>query len=386
MKESQGSGDAQGRRDQEVDEAFGHWDDLARLLGAEGPDEDWDRPRQAADEAKIATSEVPGGAEVSPPAEVTDWNQVADTLGIVVAPDFEEVPDSSRSAEDNLPTGWRPAEEMNIELAREVPPIDTFSSASPSPQIMPPTWSTPASPIERNTNEPPATTESPWRSLWSDADAASDRPGDTHQAALDKMFGADSSRVYEREEEPRPQYFDLIDEESEIAEEVRFVPQEQSQRPDRGEGKSRNREDKKDRGRRSRPRRRGRQREESQEHEEPAERHERPKATKRPDSSRADAAPVRDRSDDDDFDGFGAGILEDEQAALMADAPLSGSEALEDVDDLVETSDRRGKHRKVVSWKEAVGAIVDRNMQSRDKDAHNGGHRRRRGGGGGRRR
>jgi hypothetical protein len=208
-----------------------------------------------------------------------------------------------------------------------------------------------------------------WRSIWGDVKEPAETKMRTpdEQAALDRMFGADSSRIFEPEPATRPEYFDIAEEEEagdDETSEVRFVPRGQPTLPPEESGTAEDRGRRHRRGRRGQSRRRGR-RSDSRRSEEIEARESVPTES---DAYSAETEFVPN----DEFD-FEQELSRDEVASTDA----SAADLLEE--ESSETGSRRARHRKVASWKDAVGYIIDRNLANRDREPSDG-NRRRRGG------
>jgi hypothetical protein len=335
--------------DRDVDEAFEHWNDLAREIGADKPDDSWDAPRPAAARSMDTPLEESGDRQDRSDAirVETDWGAIAGALGVEVAIESDELESFHAEFDDE---GTHPEPQERADFAAEEP-FGGGEASRPSRGHGP-------------SSEPQLDSPS-WTSLWSNDTADVDQVAAVDkQAALDRLFGADSSKVFE-EEDSRPQYFDISeDDDGELAAEVRFSTPIAPPEPEAPTDEDRDSRRHGGRGRRSRSRRRGR-------------RHGESAAAPPVQESQRQATPgaAHDRElEEDPFDGFGEAIV-----ASPGESDFDDFEEAERFDQAGGSEGRRTRHRKVASWKEAVGFIVERNVQNHAKEQPDR-HRRRRGG------
>ena len=342
----------------DVDDTAEHWNSLLEELGAQKPENDWDV--QAAETAQPSgeAHAPPEKTKVAPPAPRdvdagTDWMSIAGQLGVRVTAEPENEPDVVGSvAEASLP--WE----------RSAQPGDPSSETSEANET---TRVAPESPVGQ--------------SLWPDEDLP---PSKADQAELDRMFGADSLRPLDPTEDARPRYFDLADEDEYPSDEVHFARQDEPREKPREEppvepspagegdaGPDREGRRRGGRSRRSKSRRRDRGHAARETHVAPE-----------VGDVEADSRLTEPSSFESDEELFGPGILDDAEELDRSEPGLE----LDDDDDYEEApappAGRKSKQRKAADWKEAVGYIISRNMEQRERESPSGSRRR----GGGRRR
>ena len=421
--------------EQEPEEG-GHWGDLAQQLGADVPAEE---PAPAAPQPSPTSTEPPTKkkerkAKSSSPPPKSHWKSLAGILGLSSSPDAgEEAEEQDQESDEQL-------EERSVEVVTtdaadpdsevaEEPRRRSFwgrrkttASDTPPDSSSPPETSSPVESSETSEQEQPTdsfgwgivTTETEVTIQETDAAISnlgeklgtSFEPDETDlrcaesQSVLDTMFTPSDEDVWKEVDEQDSssdadedfvddlddEFADEFGSEGEATDPVRFKSQDE---PEEDESRPRGRR----RRRRSQSERTGRDEAKSgsrPSEDQPAEgrRRRRRRRSERSDASAERSSSVDDSADviDDPNSGPSDSVLRLEASADLFDAPEEAQRGRADGKSHQRRSsgggeEGRRKHR-VPSWNEAVGVIVQRNLDSRsgDSSSNNGNSRRRRGG------